>query len=75
MLKPFFPVCASFGPLFIAMGSVFPNRSGPYGFFIAAPGALMTSVALIMIFRALTALESNPSAIKQSIQSKTQESA
>ena len=44
-----FPVCASFGPLFIAMGSIYPN--GGYGFLISAPGALMTSAALMTIFR------------------------
>lgn len=58
MSKTLFPVCASFGPLFIAMGCLFPNRAdAPYGFFIALPGALMTSAALLIIFRALTTLE------------------
>ena len=58
MSKTLFPVCASFGPLFVAMGSLFPNRGdAPYGFFMAVPGALMTSAALLIIFRALTALE------------------
>lgn len=53
MLKTCFPVCASFGPLFIAMGNLFPNRLGPVGLFVAIPGAFMTSAALITIFRAL----------------------
>ncbi len=58
MSKTFFPVCASFGPLFIAMGSLFPNRGdAPYGFFVALPGALMTSAALLIIFRVQTTPE------------------
>ena len=58
MSKFLFPVYASFGPLFIAMGCLFPNRGGaPYGFFVAFPGALMTSAALLIIFRTLTTLE------------------
>lgn len=60
MLKTMFPVCASFGPLFIAMGSLFPDRLGSLGFFIAAPGAFMTSAALITIFRALPEKANEP---------------
>ena len=57
MSKTFFPVYAGFGPFFVAMGSLFPNRDAPYGFFVALPGALMTSAALLIMFRALTTLE------------------
>ena len=58
MSKTLFPVFASFGPLFIAMGCLFPSRGdAPYGFFVAMPGALMTSAALLIIFRMLATLE------------------
>lgn len=45
MLKAMFPACASFGPLFMVMGFLMPNRGEglPIGFFLAAPGALMTT--------------------------------
>ncbi len=68
MLKALFPVCASSGPLFMVMGFLLPSQA-PYGYFIAVPGALMTSAALHIIFRTLTALERAPSTIQQSNES------
>lgn len=44
-----FPALASFGPLFIAAGFLVPTY--PYGCFVAFPGALMTSAALLIVFR------------------------
>lgn len=72
MSKNLFPACASFGPLFIAMGSLFPNRAEtvPFNFLVAATGALATSAALIMLFRAVNSAEKAPDASKQSIESK-----
>ncbi len=72
MSKALFPACASFGPLFIAMGSLFPNRGDtlPFGFFLAATGALATSAALIILFREVNSSEKAPVTAKQSIDSK-----
>lgn len=76
MSKTLFPACASFGPLFIAMGSLFPNRDGvPYGFIVAALGALATTAALLIIFRVLVVSEKTSSTVAQSLGSKAQESA
>ena len=67
MLKVMFPVCASFGPLFMVMGLLFP-RQAPHGILsavplmFAVPGALMTSLALLTIHKSLSALERTPSA-------------
>ena len=49
-----FPALASFGPVFMAAGFLVPTY--PYGCFIAFPGALMTSAALLILFRMLTVL-------------------
>ncbi|WLD12376.1 hypothetical protein [Planctellipticum variicoloris] len=59
MLKAMFPACASFGPLFMVMGFLMPNRGEglPISFFLAVPGALMTTIALNMLYRAVTSLE------------------
>jgi len=58
MSKSLFPTCASFGPTFMALAFLFPNRGGlPYGLFMAVPGALMTSAAMLFLFRMLTKLE------------------
>lgn len=58
MLRTMFPVCASFGPIFIALGCLFPHREGfSWGFLISAPGALMTAMALSFLFQRLNALE------------------
>ncbi len=58
MSKSLFPVCASFGPTFMALGLLFPNRGGfPYGLLMAGPGALMTSAAMMLLFRMLVKLE------------------
>jgi len=55
--KALFPACASFGPIMLAMGCLFPNRDGaPYGLIMTLPGALMTTAALLIIFRALNGL-------------------
>lgn len=73
MSKTVFPACASFGPLFIAMGSLYPNRGDmlPIGFFIAAAGALLTSAALIILFRAVISHEQTPAATQQSTEPTT----
>ena len=56
MARTLFPVCASFGPVFMAMGNLFPNRDGfSLGFVVALPGALMVSAALIILFREVVA--------------------
>jgi hypothetical protein len=57
------PACAGFGPVFIAMGFLFP---APFGFFIALPGALVTSFALLTFFRMQTAFDMATSKIRQS---------
>lgn len=59
MFKSLFPTCASFGPLFMVMGFLTPNRGEglPIGFFLAVPGALMTTIALNLLYRAVTSLE------------------
>lgn len=60
MSKSLFPVCASFGPTFMALGLLFPNRGGfPYGVLMALPGALMTSAAMMILFRLLVVPEKN----------------
>lgn len=52
-----FPACASFGPMFVAMGCMFPNRGGvAYGLLMSVPGAFMTTAALMMIFRECTSI-------------------
>jgi uncharacterized membrane protein len=73
MSKAVFPACASFGPILIAMGSLFPNRGDtlPFGFFVAAMGALVTSAALIILFRAVNSHEQTPVATKQSTEPTT----
>lgn len=58
MSKALFPTLACFGPLFIAMGCLFPTREGfPFGVLLAFPGALMTSMAMIILFRSVMVLE------------------
>lgn len=59
VFKSLFPACASFGPLFMVMGFLTPNRGEglPIGFFLAVPGALMTTIALNVLYRAVTSLE------------------
>ena len=47
MSKWFYP-CATFGPLFIAMGLIYPPG---WGFIVSLPGALMTMAALLMLYR------------------------
>ena len=59
MSKAVFPPCASFGPLFIAIGHLLPAREAPWGFFPAVLGAVMTSVALMIIHRELSAVTEN----------------
>lgn len=73
MLKTLFPACASGGPLFIAMGSLFPNRADTvaFNFLVAATGAFMTTAALMMLFRTINSTENVPDESKQSIESKS----
>ncbi len=60
LMKTTFPVCASFGPVMLALGSLPPSREGmPYGLLLAIPGAFMTSAALLMVFRSLVSLEAS----------------
>ena len=67
-MKTTFPVCASFGPVMLALGSLSPNREGmPYGLLLAIPGALMTSAALIMVFRSLASLEASSTSSEPSL--------
>ncbi len=72
MSKALFPACASFGPLFIAMSSLFPNRGDtlPFGFFLAATGAMATSAALMILFREVSSLAKTPVTTGQSIDPK-----
>ncbi|HBJ37180.1 MAG TPA: hypothetical protein DDZ51_20985 [Planctomycetaceae bacterium] len=74
MLKTLFPACASFGPLFIAMGHLFPSRADTVAitFLVGATGALMTSAALIMLFQTVNSTAKASDASKQSIESKKQ---
>lgn len=68
LMKTTFPVCASFGPVMLALGSLPPNRDGmPYGLLLAIPGALMTSAALMMVFRSLVALETSSTSPEPSL--------
>ncbi len=75
MSRVLFPACASFGPMCLAMGCLFPNREGlPYGFvFLAFPGALMTVAALHILFRMLLSLERMPSVTDPSTEFKARE--
>jgi hypothetical protein len=58
MGKTLFPVCASFGPTFLALGHVVPHREGfPIGLLIALPGAIMLTIALNILYREVTARE------------------
>lgn len=58
MGKTLFPMCASFGPAFLALGHVFPHREGfPVGLLMALPGAVMVSLALNILYREVTARE------------------
>ncbi|MBL8809682.1 MAG: hypothetical protein JNM43_05850 [Planctomycetaceae bacterium] len=42
----------------LALGPLLPNRDGtPYGLIVTIPGALMTTAALLMIFRGIRSLE------------------
>ena len=76
MSRALFPACASFGPLFMTMGCLLPNRSGQsWGFLIALPGALMTATALQTLFRMLCDLERMRSVDKPSTESTTQDPA
>lgn len=72
MLKAMFPACASFGPLFMVMGFLMPNRGEglPIGFFLAFPGALMTSAALNALYRSLHLQERSACAIPQTVETK-----
>jgi hypothetical protein len=71
LAKASFSACASFGPIMLAMGSLFPNRDGtPYGLIITIPGAMMTTAALLIVFRSLTSLETSTSSSENSIESK-----
>ena len=54
MSKALFPACAYFGPFITVNGFLLP---APYGYFVALPGALMTSVALHIIYRAMTTVD------------------
>jgi hypothetical protein len=56
MGRTVFPVCASFGPTFMALGHVVPHREGfPVGLLIALPGAIMLTIALNILYREVTA--------------------
>lgn len=58
MAKALFPVCASFGPTFMALASLFPHREGfSYGVYMAVPGALMVSAALNILYREFASRE------------------
>ena len=74
MLEFLFRACAINGPLFIAMGHLFPSRADTVAirFLVGATGALMTSVALIMLFRTVNSTAKASDASKQSIESKKQ---
>lgn len=58
MAKALFPMCASFGPMFMALSTMFPHRDGfSYAVYMAVPGALMVSAALNILFRELVSRE------------------
>jgi hypothetical protein len=49
--KALLPACASFGPIMIALGQVFPNRDGiAYGFIARFPNPFATVAALMILF-------------------------
>jgi len=76
LAKAIFPACASFGPIMLAMGSLYPNRDGtPYGLIMSFPGALMTTAALLIVFRTLTSLETSTPSSEQSMKSKHRDAA
>lgn len=72
LMKTTFPACASFGPVMLALGSLPPSREGmPYGLLLAIPGALMTSAALLMVFRSLAALETSSTTPEPSLKTES----
>ena len=73
MLKNLFPACASFGPLAIVIGNSVPSRPDTvfYSTLVGGTGALMTSAALMMLFRMISSTSKAPNESKQSIESKS----
>lgn len=68
LMKTTFPACACFGPVMLALGALPPNRDGmPLGFIMAIPGALMTSAALLMVFRTFASLDASTASSKDAI--------
>ncbi|MEZ6128377.1 MAG: hypothetical protein R3C59_06825 [Planctomycetaceae bacterium] len=76
LAKAIFPACATFGPIMLALGSLFPNRDGtPYGLTMTFPGALMTTAALLIVFRALTTLQKTSGSSEQFMESNNRDAA
>ncbi len=76
LAKAIFPACASFGPIMLAMGSLFPNRDGtPYGVIMTFPGALMTTAALLILFRTLASLERSTNSSENAVESQQKDAA
>lgn len=72
LMKTTFPACASFGPVMLALGSLPPNREGmSVGLLLAIPGALMTSAALLVVFRSLAALETSSTTPEPSLKTES----
>ena len=59
LAKSLFPACASFGPFIITVGCQVPYREGTayLGLIISLPGVMMTTAALLIIYRALITLD------------------
>ncbi len=55
-----FPVCSCFGPLFMVLGLQSPNRS-PVNNAMALGGALMLTIALLIMYFAMIKRLANPS--------------
>ena len=75
MSRALFPACASFGPLFIAMGCIYQRSGQSWGFLLAYPGAVMTATALQTLFRMMCELERTRSLDKPSTESTPQDPA
>lgn len=59
-----FPACASFGPLFIAIGFLSAPSQHPLGAIQAMVGALMTSAAILFLHRKLVEIEARVQKLK-----------
>lgn len=67
LMRDAFAPCACFGPTMLALGSLMPNRDGmPFGLIVTIPGALMTSAALMILFRNIRSLKASTTSPERS---------